>query len=141
MTRIARLRGAALVVPAMLLAAGCLLVGCSDGDPSNRGGTPTPAPTYTGPGEVQSIESNTQMHLEGVAVGAGNFWEEKYSTPDGTQKRGLTGALFITVEDDDSQSRNLRVHPGSEVEVPGYRFHVLSVKESSIEIAVIDAPK
>jgi len=119
----------------VLLALGCLLAGgCSDGN--SRGADPTP--TYTGPGEIRSIEASAQMHLVGVAVGVGNIWEEEYETADGTPRRGLTAGLFITVEDDASESRKLRVHPGLEVDVPGYRIRVLSVHESRIELALIE---
>ncbi len=125
------------VLPAVLLALGCLLTGCSDGN--SRGDDPTP--TYTGPGEIRSIESSAQMHLVGVAVGVGNIWEEEYQTADGTPRRGLTAGLFITVEGDASESRKVRVHPGLEVDVPGYRLRVLSVQESRIELALIEDPR
>jgi len=133
-----RRRGVAWTFPAMLVAVGCLLTGgCSDG--ASRGADPTP--TYTGPGEIRSIESSAQMHLVGVAVGVGNIWEEEYETADGTPRRGLTAGLFITVEDDASESRKLRVHPGLEVNVPGYRLRVLSVRETRVELALIEDPR
>jgi hypothetical protein len=133
-----RRRGFARVLPVLLLVLECLLTGgcLSDG---NRGDDPTP--TYTGPGELRSIESSAQMHLVGVAVGVGNIWEGEYQTADGTPRRGLTAGLFITVEDDASESRKLRVHPGLEVNVPGYRLRVLSVQESRVELALIEDPR
>jgi len=127
------------VLPAVLLALGCLLAGGCLPDGNSRSDDPTP--TYTGPGEIRSIESSAQMHLVGVAVGVGNIWEEEYQTADGTSRRGLTAGLSISVEDDASESRKLRVHPGLEVNIPGYRLRVLSVQESRIELALIEDPR
>lgn len=123
----------------LFVAVGCLLaVACSGGEEVRNAEPPTP--TYNGPGTLQSITEGTQIHLEGVAVGAGNIWEDDYVTADGRSKRGLRAALFITVKDDASQNRSQRVYAGLDVDAPGYRFHVVSVRETSVQIAVIKVP-
>jgi hypothetical protein len=128
----------------VIVAAGCLLAAaCSDREQVAYGPTPTvanAAGAYQGPGTVQRIVSGTQMHLDGVAIGVGNIWDEQYTTQDGTPKQGRTAAVFIAVEEDASQSRTLRVYPGLEVDAPGYRLHVVSVEDTSVQIAVIQVP-
>jgi hypothetical protein len=117
-----------------VLAAGCLIVvACSD-DATSGGATPT----YAGPGTLRTIEAGTQMHLDGVALGVGNIWDEEYAPNGDPPRRGLTAGLFISVEGDAAQNRTVRVHPGQDVEVPGYRLHVTSVEPRQIQLAVID---
>jgi hypothetical protein len=92
-----------------------------------------------GEGKRHTIATNTQMHLDGAAIGVGNIWEEEY-TPAGESlpRRGLTAALFITVKDDTSKNVQRRFHPGEEVSVPGYRVRVVSVDEKSVELEIVD---
>jgi hypothetical protein len=78
------------------------------------------------------------MHLKGVAIGVGNIWEEEYTPVGETPRSGLTAGLFISVEGDASQNRHLRVYPGQEVHVPGYRLHVVSVEPKQIQLDVIE---
>lgn len=116
----------------------------SDDDPANVI-DPTPTtdaiPTYTGPGELRTIQAGTQLHLDGVDIGTGNIWEEEYTPVSGQVTRGLTALLAVTVEQDPAQNQNLRVHPGQEVEVPGYRLQVVAIDAERIHLAVIeDAP-
>jgi hypothetical protein len=142
MTSLARLGGTRLLPSALVAVAVCVLVmGCTEGEQSSPAVTPAPAAAYTGPGSVRAVMDGTQMHLEGVGVGVGNIWEAEYVTEDGTRKRGPTAGLWISVEEDTSQNRHLRVHDGFDVNVPGYRLHVVSVGESSVEIAVIKLPE
>ncbi|MPZ50660.1 MAG: hypothetical protein GEU75_15410 [Dehalococcoidia bacterium] len=95
-------------------------------------------PTYTGPGTLHAIEATTQLHLEGVAIGVGNIWEEEYTPAGENSRRGLTAGLFISVEKDASQNRNLRVHSGQEVIIPGYRLQVISVEPQRMNLAVVE---
>ena len=57
----------------------------------------------SGSARVETIESSTQLHLDGVGVGVGNIREEDYTPADGTPVRGLTAGVFITVEADTSR--------------------------------------
>lgn len=109
---------------------------CSAGDQGDQPLSPTPA--YTGRATIRTIEATTQMHLKGVAIGVGNIWEEEYTPVGGTPLYGLTAALFLSVERDASQSRHLRVHAGQDVNVPGYRLHVVSVEPTRIQLEVIE---
>src|SRR5687768_14121125 len=87
-------------------AAGCLMgVACSDATPGNETVTIEPAEDST----LYTIEETTQIHLNGVAIGVGNIWEEDYTPPSGGSTRGLTAGLFISVKEDPSQNRTLRV--------------------------------
>jgi hypothetical protein len=139
-TRLVWSWGARRSLPGFFVAAGFLLgVACSGGDEVIS--TKTPTPTYSGPGTLQTITAGTQIHLEGVAVGAGNIWEDDYVTADGTSERGLRAALFVRVKDDASQNRSQRVHAGLDVDAPGYRFHVVSVRPTSVQLGVIKVPK
>lgn len=142
MTRVATLGGTSPLLPALLAAAASLLLmGCSEGEPTSQAVTPTPAAAYTGPGSVRTIMDGTQMHLEGVGVGVGNIWEDEYVTADGTRNRGPTAGLFISLEEEPSKNRHLRVHDGFEVDVPGYRLHIVAIGESGVDIAVINLPE
>jgi hypothetical protein len=123
-----------------------ILFACSDGSPEGTApteGTATPAPTpvYDGPGERLTIQSTTQAHLQGVAIAAGNIWEEEYTTASGVKQRGLTAMLFISVENDPSRNQALRVHPGQELSIPGYHLNVLLVEERYVHLAVIELPR
>jgi len=118
-------------------AVGCLMVAaCADSSQAAQGGSAPP--TFAGAGTIRTIEATTQMHLKGVAVGVGNIWEEDYVPEGGTPQRGLTAALFISVARNASESRKLRVHSGQIVDVPGYRFHVVSVEPTRIQIRVVE---
>lgn len=88
---------------------------------------------------VRVLESNTQMQLDGVAIGAGNFWEEDYFQSDGTRQKGLTAALFITVTGDPAKNQNLRVHPGEELDLPGYHITVVSIKGKNVSLKLDEA--
>jgi hypothetical protein len=90
--------------------------------------------------DVLSIESNTQAHVGQLAIGAGNFWEEEYSAPGEAPRRGLTAGLWLTYRDDPTHNQHLRVYPGQEIVVPGYRLSVLAVEPRSIRVAVRRAP-
>ncbi len=113
--------------------AGLLLAACAGSSP--------PSPSASLPETVRTIESSTQMHLDGVGVGVGNIHEEAYTSADGTSHTGLTAGVFITVEDDTSLNQNIRVHPGQELEVPGYRLHVVAVEPDAILVDVIERPE
>jgi hypothetical protein len=89
---------------------------------------------------VRVLESNTQMQLDGVAIGAGNFWEEDYFQSDGTRQKGLTAALFITVTGDPAKNQNLRVHPGEELDLPGYHITVVAVEARRAALQIDERP-
>jgi hypothetical protein len=134
---------------AAFAAAGCLMgVACSDATPGNETVTIEPTDDRT-PSTIETaedstlytIEETTQIHLNGVAIGVGNIWEEDYTPPGGGSTRGLTAGLFISVKEDPSQNRTLRVHPGQEVTVPGYRLQVVSVESREIRLAVVEVPE
>ncbi|MFN2420279.1 MAG: hypothetical protein ABR527_02705 [Gemmatimonadota bacterium] len=110
---------------------------CSDPTPGNEAVTIESADD----GTLYTIEETTQIHLNGVAIGVGNIWEEDYTPIGGGSTRGLTAGLFISVKEDPSQSRTLRVHPGQEVTVPGHRLQVVSVEPREIRLAVVEVPE
>jgi hypothetical protein len=83
-----------------------------------------------------SIQSTTQLHLDGLAIGAGNIWEEDYVLANGESRRGLTGLLFFTIAADPSRNFVVRVHPGQDVDAPGYRLHVVAVEETRVHFTV-----
>lgn len=134
MTSLMSLEGLKRPLLAALLALACLTAGaCSDGKTRQ---SLLPTPTSTTSSAVQIIETNTQMHLKGVALGVGNIWEEMYLLADGAERHGLTAALFISVENDRSQSWNLRVHSGQDLNVPGYRLHIVLVEKTRIQLEI-----
>jgi FtsP/CotA-like multicopper oxidase with cupredoxin domain len=96
------------------------------------------SPTESMPATARTIEATTQMHLDGVAVGVGNIREETYTSADGSSQTGLTAAITITVENDASLNQQIRVHPGQDVDVPGYRLHVIAVVSTEIVLDVIE---
>jgi hypothetical protein len=128
--------GSMKAILSTLLGLGCLLLAaCSGGDIKQ---TPLQTPGSSTSSDVEIIETNTQMHLKGVALGVGNIREEMYLLADGAQRHGLTAALFISVENDSSQNRTLRVHSGQDLAVPGYRLHVVLVEKTRIQLKVAE---
>jgi hypothetical protein len=115
-----------------------LLLACSERDAVDPTPTSAAAVEYSGPGTLHAVQATTQLHLRGVAIGVGNIWEEEYRTAGGESRNGLTAGLFISVRDDPSQNRRIRVHPGQEVSVPGHLLHVVAVEERVVHLAVID---
>ena len=115
-----------------LIAVSLLAAGCSSGDEKRR-------PTATLAATVRSVESGTQMQIGDVRIGVANIWQEDYRTADGTAKRGLTAALFISVKDQPSMTRSVRVHPGQELDVPGYRLKIAGVEANSVHLDVNEA--
>jgi hypothetical protein len=83
--------------------------------------TATVAPAREG--EVV-IEATTQAQLDGVGVGAGNFWEGEYALPDGSRRTGLSAGLWIG-------PAAIRVGPGSVVTVGVGRWEVLAVEQGA----------
>src|SRR5262245_13068825 len=92
-------------VSTLVVVVSLLIAACSAGNQPQ----PTVTPSYTGPGVLERIASGTQLHLRGLAVGAGNFWTDDYVDSDGAPKRGPTAALFISVLDDPSRNQTFRV--------------------------------
>jgi hypothetical protein len=117
------------VIGAFVLA-GLILTACA--------ASSSQSPTQSMPATARTIEATTQMHLVGVAVGVGNIREEAYTSADGVSHTGLTAAIAITVEDDPSLNQNIRVHPGQDVDVPGYRLHVIAVEPTEIVLDVME---
>jgi hypothetical protein len=101
-------------------------------------GASGPSPTTSLPATVRTIEASTQMHLAGVDVGVGNIQEETYTDADGVAQTGLTAGLFVTVEQDATLNHTVRVHPGQDIDVPGYRLHVIAVEPTRILLDVIE---
>jgi hypothetical protein len=117
-------------------AAGCLMVAaCSDSHAEPAGKAPSPSAAAD---TIRTIEATTQMHLKGVGIGVGNIWEEEFVPAGGDRQRGLTAGLFISVEQNASESRKLRVHAGQVVNIPGYRLHVVRVEPTRIRIQVVE---
>jgi hypothetical protein len=125
-------------IVAAIAAAAILTFACSD-DTTTAVRQDTPIPAIEG-ATVYTIEATTQLHLRGVAIGVGNIWEEQYIPEGGTSMTGLTAGLFLTVQNDASQSRTLRVHPGTDIVVANYRLQVLSVETRGIQLAVFEGP-
>lgn len=126
------------VVLACLMAAACSDSGSDDPPAMPTFPEQRPTPTYEGPGEQYTIQSTTQLHLDGVGIGTGNIWEEEYTPAGGTPQRGLTAMLAISVESDPTYSQTLRVHPGLELDIPGYHLQVLAVDEGYVHLAVTE---
>src|ERR1044072_2973186 len=61
-----------------------------------------------------SFVSNTQAHLDKVAIGVGNFWADEYIVADGSKMTGQSCGVFISVKDDPASVRSIRVGRGSE---------------------------
>ena len=101
----------------------------------NKGVPGSASPTGAGV-ETVTVESNTQITLGDVRIGVGNFREEEYTPEGGTPRRGLTAGLWISVRDNPTQDRNVRVHPGQTVMVPGYRLVIVAVERRAIRMEV-----
>jgi len=99
--------------------------------------SPATQPGTAGADDLLAIESNTQAHVGQLGIGAGNFWEEEYTPPGETPRRGLTAGLWFTYRDDPAQNRHLRVYPGQEIVVPGYRLRILAVEPGTVRVAVL----
>jgi hypothetical protein len=128
----ARLAAGSLVVAAI-----CLTACNASGDAAS--GSPVNATQLAE--NVRVLESNTQMQLDGVAIGAGNIWEEDYFQSDGTKQKGLTAALFITVTGDPAKNQNLRVHPGQELDLPGYHITVVSIEGKNMSLKLDESAR
>jgi hypothetical protein len=107
-----------LAVPLVLLLVACRVPAAP----------PTPMqPATVAPareGEVV-IVSNTQAHLDGVGVGAGNFWDGEYALPDGARRNGPSAGLWI------GGGNAVRVGPGSVVTVGSGRWEVVAIERTS----------
>ena len=123
------------IAVAVLVVLAALVSGACAPDDADHEATPT-STSYAGPGELRTIASGTQMHLDGVAIGVGNIWDEEYVPTGGTPVVGLTALLFISPTDETIANSTVRVHPGQEVDVPGYRLHVVSVEPGLVRLAV-----
>lgn len=44
--------------------------------------------------------------------------------------------LFISPTDETIENSTVRVHPGQEIDVPGYRLRVVAVEENAVQLAV-----
>ena len=102
--------------------------------------SPATQPGTAGADDLLAIESNTQAHVGQLAIGAGNFWEDEYTPPGEAARRGLTAGLWLTYRDDPAQNRQLRVYPGQEIVVPGYRLRVISVEPRVVRLAIRREP-
>lgn len=126
------MRVARLVVGVLPIA---LAVACGQADevvdrPPGR--APAAAGTAPAPdtGGVVSITDGTQARLPGVAIGAGNFGNDR-STPSGEVVPGPSAGLWIRVEGDSGEGRTVRVRPGSVFTAASRRFEVLEVTVSN----------
>ena len=46
------------------------------------------------------------------------------------------GHVYLSYRDDPAQNRQLRVYPGQEIVVPGYRLRVISVEPRVVRLAI-----
>jgi len=44
--------------------------------------------------------------------------------------------VYLSYRDDPAQNRQLRVYPGQEIVVPGYRLRVISVEPRVVRLAI-----
>lgn len=47
------------------------------------------------------------------------------------------GHVYLSYRDDPAQNRQLRVYPGQEIVVPGYRLRILAVEPGTVRVAVL----
>jgi hypothetical protein len=73
-----------------------------------------------------TLRKNTPTRVGKAMIAAGNIWEEE---------GGLTAQLWIH-DPDPAMRRNVRVHPGQELEVSGARLRVVSIDRPGVEVDV-----
>jgi hypothetical protein len=84
----------------------------------------------------------TTHGLTGVSYcsGAGLYSEDEYTPPGEAPRRGLTAGLWLSYREEPSQNRHLRVYPGQEIVVPGYRLHIIAVEPRIVRLAIRREP-
>ncbi len=113
---------------AALLAAACTRAQVSSGVEASDSSQPGIA--------VATITKNTQGTYDDVRIGAGNFREEAYTDERGQSARGFTAGLWISVRDDASQDRAIRVHRRQRFVAGNKSFEVRAVREREVELAI-----
>ena len=83
--------------------------------------------------ETETIAAGTQAHIDDVAIGAGNFWDE-YEGGDGNKEPRQSAGLWISVKDDSAANRTIRVSKGSKFSAGRFNFEVLEVTDNVIRL-------
>lgn len=94
-------------------------------------------------GTLYIIPDTAQVTVDTtLRIGAGNIWEENFSTKNNEQQQRLTAGLWFFVHEKPELNRHVRVHEGQIVEVAGYTVHVLSIEEDiSVSVSVVSPDK
>jgi hypothetical protein len=87
------------------------------------------------------IARNTQATIEDVEIAAGNMREEEFTDEHGREREELTAALWLSVRDDASQNRTVRVHRGQKLSVGAITLEVRSVEDDAVHVAATARPR
>ena len=84
----------------------------------------------------------TTHGLTGVSYcsGAGLSSEDEYTPPGEAPRRGMMAGLWLSYREEPAQNRHLRVYPGQEIVVPGYRLHIIAVEPRIVRLAIRREP-
>lgn len=118
-----------------LVCATTLHLSCVPGHERNSTTAPAAGASVAAtPRETLAIASNTQATIDDVKIGAGNFREGEYESAGGIKETGRTAALWVSVRDDPSADRSIRVGAGSRFSAGRFSFEVLEVTGDTVRI-------
>jgi hypothetical protein len=90
---------------------------------------------------TQYIADTTQAQFgDTLRVGAGNIWDERYETVDGTMVSGLTAGLWLFVRDQPELNRHERVWVGQVLTVADYTITVIAIEAAGVSLSVALPP-
>lgn len=90
---------------------------------------------------TQFIADTTQAQFGAtLRVGAGNIWEDSYTTADGATASGLTAGLWLFVRGRPELDRHERVHEGQVLAIAGHTLTVLAVEAGGVSLHVAPPP-
>jgi hypothetical protein len=88
-------------------------------------GPESPTEVYEVVGQVYSVYDTTQLHVDTLHIGVGNFARQEYVNDEGETVRGPTVGLWILV--DGAPQQTARGHVGQVLIVEGYRIQVVDI--------------
>jgi hypothetical protein len=86
------------------------------------------------------LQANTQATLDGVRIGAGNFWEGEYQLATGEKKHGRTAGIWVFVQAVPLAQEHHRVGVGSKLAAGNLDLEVIEVTRDTVRLRILPRP-